>query len=64
VLAGLAAGPRTVGELVSAIYADVSGDLHPIAAYSVLAHLEKLEREGRVNRLPAADGQERWSLAT
>lgn len=64
VLAGLAAGPRTVGELVSGIYADVSADLHPIAAYSVLAHLYKLEREGRVHRLPAADGRERWSLAT
>lgn len=64
VLAGLAAGPRTVGELVSGIYADVSPDLHPIAAYSVLAHLYKLEREGRVHRLPAADGRERWSLAT
>ncbi len=64
VLAGLAAGPRTVGELVSAIYADVSADLHPIAAYSVLAHLYKLEREGRVHRLPATDGQESWSLAT
>ena len=64
VLAGLAAGPRTVGELVSGIYADVSADLHPIAAYSVLAHLYKLEREGRVHRLPAADGGERWSLAT
>ncbi len=64
VLAGLAAGPRTVGELVSVIYADVSADLHPIAAYSVLAHLYKLERDGRIQRLPAADGQERWSLAT
>src|SRR5690348_12170946 len=64
VLAGLAAGPRTVGELVSGIYADVSADLHPIAAYSVLAHLYKLEREGRVHRLLADDDQESWSLAT
>ncbi len=64
VLAGLAAGPKTVDELVSGIYADVSADLHPIAAYSVLAHLYKLEREGRVHRLSAADGPERWSLAT
>ena len=64
VLAVLAGGPRTVEELVSVIYVDVSADLHPIAAYSVLAHLYKLEREGRVHRLPAADGQERWSLAT
>ena len=64
VLAGLACGPRTVDELVSGIYADVSADLHPIAAYSVRAHLYKLEREGRVHRLSAADDSERWSLAT
>jgi glyoxylase-like metal-dependent hydrolase (beta-lactamase superfamily II) len=64
VLAGLAAGPKTVDELVRGIYADVSADLHPIAAYSVLAHLYKLEREGRVHHLSAADGSERWSLAT
>lgn len=64
VLAGLAAGPKTVDELVRGIYADVSADLHPIAAYSVLAHLYKLEREGRVHQLSAADGPERWSLAT
>ncbi len=62
VLAALATGPQTVGELVSVIYADVSADLHPIAAYSVLAHLYKLEREGRVHRLPVTDDQERWSL--
>lgn len=64
VLAGLAAGSKTVDELVRGIYADVSADLHPIAAYSVRAHLYKLEREGRVHRLSAADGPERWSLAT
>lgn len=58
VLAALAGGPRTVAELVAAIYADVNPELHPIAAYSVLAHLTKLEREGRVQH----DTDDRWEV--
>lgn len=62
VLAGLAAGPATVGALVAIIYADVDPRLHPLAAQSVTAHLLKLEREGRV----ALEGEpaegERWRL--
>ena len=57
VLAGLATGPRTVGALVEVIYADVDPQLHPVAALSVTAHLQKLEREGRVVR----DG-DHWRL--
>jgi glyoxylase-like metal-dependent hydrolase (beta-lactamase superfamily II) len=62
VLMALAAGPQTVGELVSVIYADVDPRLHPVAAQSVLAHLYKLEREQRIHRQQAADTQEIWSL--
>lgn len=65
VLAGLAAGPRTVKALVAAIYSDVDPALHPVAAFSVTAHLQKLEREGRVAReAPAAlaSGEELWRL--
>jgi len=58
VLTGLARGLATVAELVAAIYADVDARLHPVAAGSVLAHLQKLEREGRVIAMP--DG--RWRL--
>lgn len=66
VLAALAAGPQTVGEIVRVIYADVNPDLHPVAAQSMLAHLYKLEREGHVRRQSGVnDGDgERWSLAT
>jgi hypothetical protein len=47
----LEAGPRTPEDLVPGIYAgEVSEDLHPAAARSVLAHLLKLEREGKVVR--------------
>lgn len=57
VLASLASGPRTVGALVADIYTDVDPKLHPVAALSVTAHLQKLEREGRA----AVDG-DRWRL--
>ncbi len=61
VLAGLHAGHETIAELVEAIYADVDPALHPVAARSVLAHLLKLEREGRVVR-QGSGGVERWGL--
>ena len=38
-------------ELVERIYTDVPPELHPAAARSVLAHLLKLEREGRAVRV-------------
>jgi glyoxylase-like metal-dependent hydrolase (beta-lactamase superfamily II) len=51
VLQALENGPRTAPELVPAIYAgEVSEDLYPAAARSALAHLLKLERDGRVVR--------------
>jgi glyoxylase-like metal-dependent hydrolase (beta-lactamase superfamily II) len=62
VLGGLEEGPRTAEELVPVIYSDYPKELHPAAARSVLAHLLKLAREGRVARVgrPADD---RFSLA-
>ena len=60
VLAGLAEGPRTPEELVPEIYGDYPFELHPLAARSVLAHLLKLEAEGRVAR-SRTDGNVRFS---
>jgi glyoxylase-like metal-dependent hydrolase (beta-lactamase superfamily II) len=55
VLAALAAGPRTIAELVPVIYADYPTALHAPAAQSVGAHLAKLAEEGRVRAAaPAA----------
>ena len=63
ILAGLAHGPRTIAALVAEIYADVDPRLHPMAAQSVMAHLLKLEREGRAAReADGADGEETWRL--
>jgi glyoxylase-like metal-dependent hydrolase (beta-lactamase superfamily II) len=51
IVEALGSGSRTASELARAIYADeVAEDLLPAAARSVLAHLLKLEREGRVAR--------------
>ncbi|MDQ1439469.1 MAG: hypothetical protein QOK43_3098 [Acidimicrobiaceae bacterium] len=48
-------GQATVDELVEAVYVDVPDLLHPIARYSVWAHLRKLAAEGEVT---AADGDD------
>ncbi|HET9723532.1 MAG TPA: MBL fold metallo-hydrolase [Actinomycetota bacterium] len=60
VLAGLAEGARSPEELVPSIYGDYPAELHPLAARSVLAHLLKLEAEGRVAR-SKKDGAVRFS---
>ncbi len=48
----------TIPEMVPQIYVDVDPKLHPIAAWSVEAHLIKLEREGLVEKLE----HDRWAL--
>ncbi len=48
----------TIPELVPQIYVDVDPKLHAIAAWSVEAHLIKLEREGLVEKLD----YDRWAL--
>jgi glyoxylase-like metal-dependent hydrolase (beta-lactamase superfamily II) len=60
VLAGLAEGARTPEELVPEIYGEYPAELHPLAARSVLAHLLKLETEGRVTT-SKKDGDLRFS---
>lgn len=45
----------TAGDLVPAAYDDVSPAIWPIAKLSVEAHLEKLERDGRIERAGRAD---------
>ncbi len=62
VLEALAEGPRTPEELVPGIYAGYPAELHPLAARSVLAHLLKLEAEGRVERVRSG-GETRFALA-
>ncbi len=62
VLAALAGGAATVGEVVEVVYAGVDRALHPIAAHSVAAHLRKLAAEGRVSFAGAAEVGARAAL--
>ena len=62
VLEGLAAGAGTPEELVPQIYGDYPEELHALAARSVLAHLVKLEGEGRVEKRKT-DGQVRFTVS-
>ena len=57
VIAALAAGVRTVPAIVGRIYVGLGEPLVPMARESVLAHLRKLEDEGR-----AAHAGDDWSL--
>ena len=57
VLGALQSGLTNPDDIVSRIYTTISGPLVPVARESVLAHLVKLESEGRV----VHDG-ERWRL--
>jgi glyoxylase-like metal-dependent hydrolase (beta-lactamase superfamily II) len=51
----LGEGPRTIADLVATIYADRPPEVHALAERSVLAHLLKLESEGRADRKGKAD---------
>lgn len=55
ILRMLGAAPRSTAELVGALYATVHPRLHAAAERNVVAHLGKLEEEGR-----AAEEQGRW----
>lgn len=58
ILAALAQGPQASAALVATLYAQVNPALHKAAERNVIAHLDKLAREGRVSREGTA-----WRLA-
>jgi glyoxylase-like metal-dependent hydrolase (beta-lactamase superfamily II) len=57
------AGSANIDTLVVSVYDDVDPRLHPVAKSSLLAHLLKLEQEGRVAR-DSADTNAPWSLTS
>lgn len=61
VVAALGDGPRTPEEMVSEIYGEYPPEVHDLAARSILAHLIKLEAEGRAEKRKTKGGV-RWSL--
>jgi glyoxylase-like metal-dependent hydrolase (beta-lactamase superfamily II) len=44
------AGMATLEELLAVVYQDIDPALHELASHTLLAHLLKLERDGRVGR--------------
>lgn len=50
ILEALSGGAASVEEIVGRVYTDTPEHLHPVAAYSVLAHLEMLGSIGKVSR--------------
>jgi glyoxylase-like metal-dependent hydrolase (beta-lactamase superfamily II) len=67
VIRGLAGAPPagvTAEQLVEAIYTDVPSHLHPIAKYSVWAHLRKLAAEGKATSAELDDPSAPWHART
>src|SRR5262245_5158531 len=60
ILEELAGEWRSIDELVEEIYSDYPAEVHVLASRSVLAHLLKLEKEGRVDKRSKA-GEARWT---
>jgi glyoxylase-like metal-dependent hydrolase (beta-lactamase superfamily II) len=60
VVAALAGGGATVAELVPRVYSDVPASVHPLAERSLMAHLSKLEGEGRARRV--GQDAKTWTL--
>jgi glyoxylase-like metal-dependent hydrolase (beta-lactamase superfamily II) len=63
VVAAMAGGPSTISAMVERIYADYPTEVRPLAARSVLAHLLKLQAEGRAERKGTGDAAT-WSAST
>jgi glyoxylase-like metal-dependent hydrolase (beta-lactamase superfamily II) len=55
ILAAAASAPSTIDEMVERIYTGYPADVRPLAARTVLAHLLKLQAEGRVARSGRAE---------
>lgn len=62
VLSKLTSQPALLSELVTLVYDDVSPTLHPIAEYSLWAHLLKLEKDKKAIGSNDNNGVTRWSL--
>lgn len=57
-----AAGTASVEQLVEAVYTDVPDELHPIATWSMWAHLRKLAQEQRASCVLPDEKDAMWSV--
>jgi hypothetical protein len=60
-IAALGADARAIDELVPSIYVGYPQQLYELAGRSILAHLLKLEAEGRAQKR-TTDGVQRWRV--
>jgi glyoxylase-like metal-dependent hydrolase (beta-lactamase superfamily II) len=60
IAAQLTSEPRAVNDLVRAIYVDITEALHPVARYSVWAHLRRLAALGRAATTDEDDVEAAW----
>ena len=51
----------TIDDLLPVVYADVDADRHPIARWSLWAHLRKLAAEGKASSTDVDDPESTWS---
>jgi len=61
IVEALASVSRSIDELVPEIYAGYPAEVHELAGRSILAHLLKLEREGRATKR-TTNGVQRWRI--
>lgn len=61
-MARLASGDQMIADMVPALYAAVDPRLWPAASLSVLAHLIKLAKDGRVQASPQPEMAANWRL--
>lgn len=62
IMARLASGDQMIADMVPTLYAAVDPRLWPAASLSVLAHLIKLAKEGRVQASPQPEMAASWRL--
>jgi glyoxylase-like metal-dependent hydrolase (beta-lactamase superfamily II) len=60
IAAALRSDPQTVADLVQNVYAEITEALHPVAKYSVWAHLRRLVKAGRVATTDADNVDAGW----
>jgi glyoxylase-like metal-dependent hydrolase (beta-lactamase superfamily II) len=62
IIDAMTSGAGTIAAIVGVVYADYPADVHALAGRSVLAHLLKLESEGRAKRSRKTDDAQ-WELS-
>ena len=63
ILAALATGPTAPAKLVEALYPELDPALRPAAERNVIAHLLRLQHEGKARTVNGTGNEARWQIA-